>query len=192
MLLRQIIQDASGEFRDTRKNAHANVVTMKYVIMNRNKYISDFWKTVFYFALFAIQLHMGMVTMITCQRRLQLQKNKEIILHLTKKKRNMFKKKAGSWWVKQGRTSPYFLSFKILTLSNNNRTSPSVQIKFISGDSFNFTFIFEDIFYQMCLTNVFLCVFITFSTKINSNFSTHRQDNYKFYIFVWEHLKTIK
>ena len=61
MLLRQIIQDASGEFRDTRKNAHANVVTMKYVIMNRNKYISDFWKTVFYFALFAVQLHMGMV-----------------------------------------------------------------------------------------------------------------------------------
>ena len=96
MLLRQIIQDASGEFRDTRKNAHANVVTRTYVIMNRNKYIYDFWKTVFYFAIFAIQLHMGMVTMITCQRRLQLQKNKEIILHLTKKKRNMFKKKAGS------------------------------------------------------------------------------------------------
>ena len=36
---------------DTRKTAHANVVTRKYVIMNRNKYIYDFWKTVFYFAL---------------------------------------------------------------------------------------------------------------------------------------------
>ena len=45
---------------------------------------------VFYFALSAVQLHMGMLTMTKCRRRSQLQKNKEIILHLTKKKRNMF------------------------------------------------------------------------------------------------------
>ena len=61
---------------DTRKTAQAKAVTWKYVIMNRNKYIFDFWQTVFYFALSAVQLHMEMLTMITCQRRSHLQKNK--------------------------------------------------------------------------------------------------------------------
>ena len=36
--------------RDTRKTAHTNPVTRKYVMMNRNKYIHDFWMTTFYFA----------------------------------------------------------------------------------------------------------------------------------------------
>ena len=38
---------------------------------------------------------------------------KEIILSLTKKKRNKFFKKATSCWVKLGHTSAYFLSSKI-------------------------------------------------------------------------------
>ena len=85
MLFKKTIQHASDEFvSDTRKNAHANVLTRKYVIMNRNKYIHDFWKTVF-FGTSAKQLHMGKLNMIICHRRAQL-KNKEIILHLTKKK----------------------------------------------------------------------------------------------------------
>ena len=48
----------------TRKTARTNVgnaeirKTRKYVIMIRNKYIYDFWKTIFYFALSAVQLHM--------------------------------------------------------------------------------------------------------------------------------------
>ena len=71
-------------------------------------------------------------------------------------------------WVKQGRTSACSLSFKI--------SSSSVQIKFISGDSFNFSFFFGGIFYKLGLKNVFLSVFIKFSTRIN-NFSTHWQDN---------------
>ena len=33
---------------DTRKTAHANLVTRKYVIINCNKYIYDFWKTFFF------------------------------------------------------------------------------------------------------------------------------------------------
>ena len=51
--------------------------------------------------------------MIICQRRSQLGKNNKTIFHLAKKKRNMFKKKARSCWVKKGRTSAYFLGFKI-------------------------------------------------------------------------------
>ena len=67
-----------------------------------------------------------------------------------------------------------FCVLTFLTLFNNKS---SVQIKFISGDSFNFTFFSGGIFYQMCLANVFLCVFIKFSTRIKSNFSSYRQDN---------------
>ena len=70
-----------------------------------------------------------------------------------------------------------FSVLKSLAHSDNNWTSSSVQFKYISGNSFNFTFFFGVIFYQMCLRNVFLCVFIKFSTRINNNFSTHRQDN---------------
>ena len=57
--------------------------------MNRNKYIFNFWVTFFCFAYSTVQLHMGMLAMIICQRHLQLQQNKEIILHLTKKERNL-------------------------------------------------------------------------------------------------------
>ena len=98
---------------DTRKTAHTIVVTKKYIIMICNKYIYDFWKTVASFALSAVQLHIRMLIMVICQRCSQLEKNKEIILHLTKKKRNIFKKIARSCWVKQGRTSAYLLCFKI-------------------------------------------------------------------------------
>ena len=59
--------------------------------MIRNKYIYDFWKAVFYFALSAVLLHVEMLTLNKCQRRSQLGKNKEIILHLKKTKRNMSK-----------------------------------------------------------------------------------------------------
>ena len=104
----------------TRKTAQTKVVTRKYVIMIRNKYFHDFWKTVFCFALSALELYVGVLTMIICQRRSQLGKNKEIILHLTKKIENMFKKKARTYRVKQGRASTYFLCFKILTRSNKN------------------------------------------------------------------------
>ena len=61
---------------DTRKTAHMNVITRKYVIMNRNKYFYDFRKTVFYNVLSAVQVHMAMLTMIICQRRSVLQKKK--------------------------------------------------------------------------------------------------------------------
>ena len=44
---------------DTRKTAHTNVIIRKYLLMNRNKYIHDFWKTVLYFSLSAVQLHKG-------------------------------------------------------------------------------------------------------------------------------------
>ena len=104
---------------------------------------------------------------------------------MTKKKRNMFKKKqevVGSSKVVLPHT---FCVLKLLTLSNNNWTSAIVQIKFTSGDLLNFTLFFEDIVYQVCLTNVFLCVFIKFSTRINNNFSAHRQGNYFSHICVW-------
>ena len=80
--------------------------------MNRNKYIYNFWMTGFYFALSAVHLYMGMLTITICQGRSQLQKNKEIILHLTKKKRNFFKKKARSCWVKQGSSSQCWMQFE--------------------------------------------------------------------------------
>ena len=98
---------------DTRKTVYANVVTRKYVIINRNKYIYNFWKIVFRFAFSAVQLHMGMFAIIICQRCSQPQKKKEMILHLTKKRRNMFKKKATSCWVKQDRTPACVLCFRI-------------------------------------------------------------------------------
>ena len=50
------------------------------------------------------------------------------------------KKTTTSCWVKQGRTHAYVLCLKFLTFANNSRTPSSAQIKFISGDSFNFTF----------------------------------------------------
>ena len=80
--------------------------------MNRNKYIYNFWMTGFYFALSAVHLYMGMLAITICQGRSQLQKNKEIILHLTKKKRNFFKKKARSCWVKQGSSSQWWMQFE--------------------------------------------------------------------------------
>ena len=52
---------------DTSKTTYTNIVTRKCIIMIRNKYIYDFWKTVFYFALSAVQLHVGILTMIICQ-----------------------------------------------------------------------------------------------------------------------------
>ena len=52
--------------------------------MNRNKYVYNFWITVFYFALSAVQLYIWMLTMIIWQRRWQLQKNKEVILQKEK------------------------------------------------------------------------------------------------------------
>ena len=113
-----------------------------------NKYIYDFWKIVVYFAFSAVQLQ-GWQTMIICQRRSQPGKNKEIILYLTKKKRNMRKKQ--EVWIKVALPHT-FCVLKFLTLSNNNWTSSSDQIKLISGDSFNFYFFFGCIFYQMYLT----------------------------------------
>ena len=80
--------------------------------MNRCKYIYNFWMTVFYFALSAVQLHMGMLTMIICQRRSQLQKNEETIFHLTKEKRDLFREKTRSFWVKQGRTSAWWIQYE--------------------------------------------------------------------------------
>ena len=47
-----------------------------------------------------------------------------------------------------------FWVLKFLTLFNNNCTSLSVRIKFVSGDSFNFTFLFGGIFYQMCVCHM--------------------------------------
>ena len=71
---------------NTTKTAQANIVKRKHVIMNSKNFIYNFWMTVFYFALPALQLHLEMLIMIMCQRRSQLQKNKEILLNLTKKK----------------------------------------------------------------------------------------------------------
>ena len=74
---------------DTRKVPHTNVVIWKYVIMNRNKYIYDFSMTVFCFEFPAMQLHLEVLAMIMWERRWQIQKNKEIILHLMKKKKKL-------------------------------------------------------------------------------------------------------
>ena len=121
MLFKEVIQHASNEFRKcTRKTAHTNVITRKYVIINRNKYIYSFWMTGFRFSFSAVQLHMGIIAMIIWQRRSQLQKNKEMILHLKKKKGI-----ATSCWVKQGRTLHAPCVLNILTLSYNKS---SVQI----------------------------------------------------------------
>ena len=129
----------------------------------------------FWFSFSAVQLHMEILAIIICQRLFLY--NKEIILHLTKKKRNAFKKKKQVVGSNKVARTPTFCVLKFLTLSNNNWASPSVQIKFISGDSFNFTFFFGDIFYQLCLMNVSLCFFIKVSRRIKSNFSSRRQNN---------------
>ena len=114
-----------------------------------------------------------------CQRRSQLGKNREIILHLTKKKRNVFKKNARSCWVKQGRTSAYFLCFRIS------------EFPIITGlhhpSKLNF---FQEIrklyflLWRHFLPNVFdkwvfffFCIFIKLLARINCNFSAHRQNN---------------
>ena len=91
----------------------------------------------------------------------------------SKEQRNNFafdeEKEKTSFWVKQGRISTYVLRFKISVTkfqfqrpSSNDWISSPVQIKFISGDSFKYNFYFGYISYQMCLTNVFLCVYITY------------------------------
>ena len=54
---------------DIRKTADTNIVTSKYIIIIRNNYIYNFWRTVFYFELYSVQLHVGMLTMIICQKR---------------------------------------------------------------------------------------------------------------------------
>ena len=106
--VKEIIQHASDEFDDTRKTAHTNVVTKKYIIINRNMYIYNFWMTGFRFSFSAVQLHMGMLAIILCQRHSQLRKNKELILHSAKKNG-----KATSCWVKQFRAPACVLCFKI-------------------------------------------------------------------------------
>ena len=53
--------------RDTRETAHTNIVTRKYGIINRNKYIYNFWMTVSPFSFSAVQLHMRMLAMFICQ-----------------------------------------------------------------------------------------------------------------------------
>ena len=78
------------------------------------------------------------------------------------------RKKQRRFCVKQGHTSACFLSFKILDTFR--------RFFSFSGDSFNFTFFFGGIFYQMYWANIFPYVFIKFSTRI-SNFSVHRPDN---------------
>ena len=40
--------------RDTRETAHTNIVTRKYGIINRNKYIYKFWMTVSPFSFSAV------------------------------------------------------------------------------------------------------------------------------------------
>ena len=128
----------------------------------------------FLLAFSAVQLHMRMLNVIICHRRAEL-KNKEIILHLIKK--TSLRKKQKFIGANKVVLPHSFCVLKFLTLSNNNWTASSVQVKYILGDPFNFNFLFGSSFYQMCLTDLFLFVFIKFSTKINNEFSTHRQYN---------------
>ena len=69
MLFKEIIQDASKEFRDTRKTGHMNVVRRKYIKMICNKYIYDFWKTVSYFALSFNAIRYGDVNFVNLHSR---------------------------------------------------------------------------------------------------------------------------
>ena len=55
-----MIQMKKKKKDDQRKTAHKNVVTRKYIIINCDKYIYNFWMTVSRFSLSAVQLHMGM------------------------------------------------------------------------------------------------------------------------------------
>ena len=120
---------------NARKTAHTNVVTTKYILMNPNKHIYNFWMIVLCFGYSVVQLQMEILAMIICQTRSQLQRNKEIILHLTKKERNMFtgKEVVGS----NNAVLSHLFVLKFLALSSNNWISSDVQIKFISGDSLN-------------------------------------------------------
>ena len=52
MLFKEIIQHASDKFRNTRKTAHTNDATTKYVIINRIKYVYNFSMTVFLIFIF--------------------------------------------------------------------------------------------------------------------------------------------
>ena len=81
MLSKENIQHVPHEFPDSRKTAHTNALTRKYVIMIRNKHIYDFERQFLTLHFLSVQLHMVMLTMIICKRRSQLRKNKEIILH---------------------------------------------------------------------------------------------------------------
>ena len=47
---------------DTRKTAHTNIVTRKYVIMNHNKYIYKLWMTVFCLCIFCRAVTYGDVS----------------------------------------------------------------------------------------------------------------------------------
>ena len=44
---------------DIRKTADTNIVTSKYIIIIRNNYIYNFWRTVFYFALYSVSITCG-------------------------------------------------------------------------------------------------------------------------------------
>ena len=63
--------------------------------------------TGFPFSFSAVELQIGMLDMIICQRRLRLQKLLEIILHFAKKKGK------ASCWIKQDRTPACVFCFKI-------------------------------------------------------------------------------
>ena len=84
---------------NTRKTALA-AQRRKHTIMNCKAIFIMFAREFFYFELAAVR--MGILTMIMCQRRYQLQKKKEIIA-FDEKKRNLFLSKSG--WVKRSYTS---------------------------------------------------------------------------------------
>ena len=75
--------------KDARKTAQANLVTRKHITMNCFNYIYHFQIPVFHSALSAVHLHMGMLTVMMCQRRYQLQKTNTFTFDT---KKNMLKK----------------------------------------------------------------------------------------------------
>ena len=120
MLFKELIGMLQMNFvHDTKKTAHRNVATRKYVLKNRNKYIYDFWMTVSGYLFSAGKLNMRMLAMIICQRRLQLQNIKDIILHLTKKDEICLRKKQQVVGSKKVVLAHVFCVLKFLTLPNN-------------------------------------------------------------------------
>ena len=121
------------------------------IIMIRNKYIYDFWES-FLLCIFCSSMTGGDVNYNYIPEWIVTWEEHKKNYTWRRKREICLRKKQRSCWVKQGRTSVYFLSFKIFKFFQKQRDfiirHQEIRLTLLSS--------LGAVFYQMSLTNAFL------------------------------------